>query len=98
MSDLAASIVMEAAAMRAKRTHAKQKQAAKDSARHKRTNARIARNVAKRKRAPKGSGTCKTAPWNKMTPESEMKLFLCESVRQTLYRLECAEYEAKHGK
>ncbi len=92
MSDLAASIVMEAAAMRAKRAYAKQKQAAKDSARHKRTNARIARKVARR-RIPRDP----IKPWNRVTPESEMQLFICESARKTLYRLECEEYEAKHG-
>ncbi len=92
MSDLTARIVMEAAAMRAKRAHAKQKQAAKDSARHKRTNARIARKVPRR-RIPRDP----IKPWNRQTPESEMQLFLCESVRQALYRLECADYERKHG-
>ncbi len=57
-----------------------------------------AKAAAKRKRAPKGTAACGTAPWNKLVPESEMKLFMCASVKETLYRLECAEYEAKYGK
>ncbi len=98
MSDLTASIVMEAAAMRAKRAHAKQKQAAKDSARRKRTNARIARKVAKRQRTPKGYAEHPNYPWNKMHPESEMRLYICDSVRDKLRELDNADWERKHGK
>jgi len=92
MSYLAAQIVMEVAQMRYNAFRKKQKQARKDSERHKRTNAQIARKVAKRKIERYAD-----KPWNRLVPESEMKLFLCESVRKRLYALEDAEYERKYG-
>ncbi len=95
MTDLSPAIDKEVRSMLIKRGQKRSKQAKKDKARHAKRNAYIARNVRKR-RAPKGTGACGTAPWNRLTPESEMKLFLCESVRQMLHRLECAEYERKN--
>ena len=96
MSDLGAQIVMEVATMRYNAFRKKQKQARKDSERHARENAAIASKVAKR-RAPPGTAACLTAPWNRLTPETEMRLFLCESVRKCLYALEDAEYERKRS-
>ena len=93
MSDLAAQIVMEVATMRYNAFRKKQKRARKDSERHKRTNAQIARKVRKRKIERYAD-----KPWNRLVPESEMRLYLCESVRKRLRELENAEYEARYGK
>ncbi len=54
--------------------------------------------AAKRKRAPKGTGTCLTAPWNRLTPESEMRLVVCDSIRLRLWELENQEWEARYGR
>ncbi len=96
--DTAAVKVLGNAAIAQKRAYARGVQRTKDSARHAKQNAYISRNVAKRKRAPKGTGTCLTAPWNRLTPESEMRLYLCDSVKATLRELDNLDYEARYGK
>ncbi len=96
MSD--AAKVLGNAQGRFKRAQAKGKQGAKDSARHKRTNARIARKVAKRQRTPKGYAEHPNYPWNKMHPESDMRLYICDSVKVKLRELDNADWERKHGK
>ncbi len=96
MSD--AAKVLDNAQWRFKRAQEKGKQAAKDSARHKRTNARIARKVRKRQISPKGHAEYPNHPWNKMHPESEMRLYICDSVRDKLRELDNADWESKHGK
>jgi hypothetical protein len=56
------------------------------------------RRIMRRKASRGKMWTAKGSEFNKMYPESEMRLYLCESVRKRLYELDCAEYEAKHGK
>ncbi len=56
-----------------------------------------AKAAAKRKRAPKGTGTCLTAPWNRLVDESEMRLVVCDSIRLRLWELENQEWEAMYG-
>ncbi len=92
-----ANAVLKAAQVRHKRAYARGVKRTKDSARHAKKNAYIARNVAKRKRAPKGTGTCLTAPWNRLTPESEMRVHLCDSVRLKLLELDNLDWEERYG-